>query len=86
MRKIDIKKIKLTKEEQAIEDSIEEHVPVSDEEFGRIAQAISQYRKDAVLNIRINSNDLANIKRKAQQLGIRYQTFISQILHRVAQA
>lgn len=86
MRKIDMRKIKLTKQEQAIEDSIEEFVPVSDEEFNKIARAIAEYKKDAVLNIRINSNDLANIKRKAQQLGVRYQTFISQVLHRVAEA
>ncbi len=40
----------------------------------------------AVMNIRVNSNDLEHIKRKAQKLGIKYQTFISEILHRVARA
>jgi predicted DNA binding CopG/RHH family protein len=81
-----MKKIKLTKEEQAIEDSLEEFVPVSDKEYEEIARAIAAYRKDAVLNIRINKYDLTHLKQKAQKLGIRYQTFIAEILHRVAQA
>ena len=41
--------------------------------------------RDAVLNIRVNSWDLAQIKQKAQKLGIKYQTLISEILHKVAQ-
>jgi len=55
-------------------------------QFNAIAQAIESRRKDAVLNIRLNSRDLQNIKRKAQKLGIRYQTFISEVLHKIAQA
>ena len=80
-----LRKIKLTKEEQAIEDSIEEFVPVSRQEYERIVQALEARKKDAVLNIRINKYDLEHLKQKAKKLGIKYQTFISEILHKVAQ-
>jgi len=80
-----MRKFKLTKEEQWIEDHMEEFVPASREVFNKIAQALEARRKDAVLNIRVNSFDLAQLKQKAQKLGIKYQSFISEILHRVAQ-
>jgi len=50
----------------------------------KIAKAIEQRKKDAVLNIRINSKDLALIKNKAKKHGVKYQTFISEFLHRIA--
>jgi predicted DNA binding CopG/RHH family protein len=81
-----MRKIKLTREEQAIENSLEQFIPVDKQEYEQIVHAITARKKDAVLNIRVNSYDLANIKRKAEQLGIRYQTFISELLHRIAQA
>jgi predicted DNA binding CopG/RHH family protein len=49
-------------------------------------QTLEARKKYAVLNIRVNSYDLAHLKQKAQKMGIKYQTFISEILHRVAQA
>ena len=81
-----MKNIRLTKEEKTIENSIEHYVPVEPKEFKEIAQAIALRRKDAVLNVRINSNDLENIKYKAKRLGLKYQTFVSEILHKVAEA
>ena len=80
-----MRKIKLTREEQWIEDHAEEFVPVSREKFEMIKQAIERRKRDAVLNIRVNSFDLAQLKQKAQKLGIKYQSFISEILHKVAQ-
>ena len=82
-----MRKINLTKQEKAIEDSLlkGEYVNVSKSDFAAIAEAIASRKKDAVLNVRVNSRDLANIKQKAQKLGIRYQTFISELLHRIAQ-
>jgi len=81
-----MRKIKLTKEEQWIENHLEEFVPVSKNKFNEIAQAIEARRKDAVLNIRVNSYDLEHIKQKARQLGVKYQTFISEILHKISEA
>jgi len=80
-----MKKFKLTKEERWIEDRAEEFVPVSREKFEMIKQAIERRKKDAVLNIRVNSYDLETIKQKARKIGVKYQTFISEILHKVAQ-
>ena len=83
-----MRKIKLTRQEKAIEDAAlrGEYVNVSKEKFDEIAKMLVARKKDTVLNIRVNSQDLKNIKERAQRLGIRYQTFISEILHRVAQA
>ena len=82
-----MKKIKLTKQEKAIENALlkGEYVDVPKSEFNAKAEAIAARRKDAVLNIRINSKDLANIRQKAKRLGVKYQTFIAELIHRVAQ-
>ena len=81
-----MRQIKLTKEERQIDNELirGEWHDVSKEEFNRIAKALALRRKDAVLNIRINSQDLKNIKQKAKKLGVKYQTFISELLHRIA--
>ena len=83
-----MRQMKLTRQEKAIEDALlkGEYVSVSKKEFNEIAQALAYRKKDAVLNIRVNRYDLDSIKKKATQLGIRYQTFIAEILHKVAQA
>ena len=86
MRRINIKRIKLTPYEKRIEAAFErgEYRSVSKAEFNQIARAIAQRRKDAVLNIRINKYDLQSLKQKAKKHGIKYQTFIAEVLHRVA--
>lgn len=83
-----MRRIKLTREEKAIEGSLirGEYVSASKEEFNRIARIIDAHKRDAALNIRINNNDLKSLKQKAAKLGIKYQAFISNILHKVAQA
>ena len=81
-----MKKIVLTKEERAIERGLlrGDYRPVGAVEAQAMAKAIAARRKDAVLNIRINSQDLNHLKQKAKTLGVPYQTFISEILHRYA--
>ncbi|HQJ14945.1 MAG TPA: hypothetical protein PLJ26_00465 [Candidatus Omnitrophota bacterium] len=81
-----MRKYKLTKEEQWIEDHMKEFVPVSREEFAAIKKTIELKKRDAVLNIRVNSLDLALLKQKAQKIGVKYQSFISELLHRAAEA
>lgn len=81
-----MRKIKLTKEEHWIEGHAEDFVPASKEKYSEIVQALEARRKDAVLNIRVNKSDLETIKQKSKKLGIKYQSFISEILHRVAEA
>ncbi len=81
-----MKKFKLTKYELGIEKALlrGEYVPAPASEAKLVAAAIAARRKDAVLNIRINSQDLNHLKQKAKTLGVPYQTFISEILHRYA--
>ena len=83
-----MRRIKLTRQEEAIEDALlkKEYVDVSKKEFNAIAKFIAARKKDAVLNIRVNSRDLASIKEKAKKFGVKYQSYISEILHRIAQA
>lgn len=79
-----MRKIKLTREEQWIEDHMEEFVPASKEMFDLVKRSLEARKKNAVLNIRINAGDLINLKAKAKKLGLKYQTFIAEILHKVA--
>ena len=81
-----MRRIKLTRAERAIEEALlrGEYQDVSKAEFDEIAAALARRRKDAVISIRISSYDLEQIKRKAKRLGVKYQTFITEILHRVA--
>ena len=78
--------IKLTRGEREIEQALlkGEYVKVDRVKFEEIAQAVARRRKDAVLNIRINSGDLKSLKQKARRHGIKYQTSIAELLHRVA--
>ena len=78
--------VKLTKAERAIEQALlrGEYQDINKSSFEEIAQAIARRRKDAVISIRVNSQDLRHIKGKAKRLGVRYQTLISEVLHRVA--
>ena len=80
------KRIKLTRSEQAFERAAArgEFRPASQEEFNRIAEAIARRKKDAVLNIRVNGEDLEIIKQKAKKMGIPYQTFVSELIHQYA--
>jgi predicted DNA binding CopG/RHH family protein len=81
-----MRKIKLTKNEKGIESALlqGEYIDIDKEQFKQIADTIAYRKKDSVLNIRINSQDLKLLRRKATQFGIRYQTFIAELLHRIA--
>lgn len=83
-----MRRIKLTRKEREIENALlrGEYVDVGEKEFKEIAHAVAVRRKDAVLNIRVNSRDLKNIKVKAKKLRVKYQTFISEVIHRVAES
>jgi predicted DNA binding CopG/RHH family protein len=55
-----------------------------DAEMARFEEERASKRKDSILHLRINSRDLARLKEKAKAAGLGYQTFIAEILHRVA--
>ena len=81
-----MRQAKLTQSERMIESALlrGEYVDVGKTAFEEVAQAIARRRKDAVISIRVNSQDLKQIKGKAKKLGVGYQTLISEMLHRVA--
>ena len=83
-----MRRVKLTRQEKAIEDALlnKEYIEAPAAEFDLIAKSIAARKKDAVLNVRVNSGDLLSIKKKAERFGIRYQTFISELIHRIAHA
>lgn len=81
-------RVKLTPEEKKIMRAIEadEYIPVSGKELKDVADAIAARKKDATLTIRVNSRDIDRIKQMATQKGIPYQSYLSEVIHRVAQA
>jgi predicted DNA binding CopG/RHH family protein len=83
-----MKKIKLTSEEQEISDAMDrgEYVPVTGKELKELADSLAARKKDASLTIRVNSRDINRIKKMADKKGIPYQTYISEVIHRVAES
>lgn len=81
-----MRRLRLSRSEREIENALlrGDYVNVGGPEFEEMAHAVARRRKDAVLNIRVNSHDLKTIKEKAKHHGVKYQTFISELLHRVA--
>ena len=83
-----MRKIKLDTEEKEIMASIErdEFVTVTGKELRGVAEAIAARKKDRTLTIRVNSNDIRRIKKMAGSRGIPYQSYLSEVIHRVAMA
>jgi predicted DNA binding CopG/RHH family protein len=81
-----MKRIRLTKEEKRIEDALMrgEYIKAPKKLEDEISKSLITHKKDYVMTIRVNSRDIAKIKRKAARLGVGYQTFISEVIHRVA--
>ena len=81
-----MRKVTLSREEQAIERALlqGEYKNVSPATFEDIAHAIARRKKDAMISIRVNAQDLRHIKQKAKRLGVKYQTFLSELIHRIA--
>lgn len=84
-----MKKDKLSKEERDILKSFEqgEWTSVKDLEAEKkkaVEVARATFRKDRRVNIRISSKDLEEIRKKAVEEGIPYQTLIASVLHKYA--
>ncbi len=63
----------------------EEFKPVPDQSTAKqtAMEAASRYtRKDARINIRLSTADLAMLKRRAVEEGLPYQTLIASLLHK----
>ncbi|MCQ9207578.1 MAG: antitoxin [Omnitrophica bacterium] len=81
-----MKKIRLTKEEKKIENSLlaGEYQKVTRKLLDGVSKALAARKKDYIMTIRLSSTDIQRIKSKAKRLGVRYQSFISEILHQIA--
>ena len=81
-----MKKIRLSRQEKRIEDALiaGEYGKMGPQDFERVAHSIQARKKDAILHVRVNHEDLRHIKQKAKRLGVKYQTFISEVLHNLA--
>lgn len=64
-----MRRVKLTKQEKAIENALlrGEYRSVSKSKFNSIAKAIAARKKNATSNIRVNGKDLAGIRQKARR-------------------
>ena len=78
------KRMRLTKEERENERDNERglYVDAPKELTDEIVEMLKRRKKDAILSIRINSIDLARVKQKASKLGVRYQSYIAELIHR----
>ncbi|HEX9654704.1 MAG TPA: CopG family antitoxin [bacterium] len=74
--------MKLDKYEQEIENNISEYKSASDKKRTQINKIIGRAREKKNVNLRVNSQDLDLLKRRAEQEGIPYQTLISSVLHK----
>ena len=83
-----MKKHKLTKDEKEIENALlhGEYIPIKGKELENIEKALKQRKKDITMTIRVNSEDIDKIKNKAKKLGVKYQSYISEVIHQVAEA
>jgi predicted DNA binding CopG/RHH family protein len=85
-KKYDPEKVKLDAYEQSIEDAIDYErlkKPSSKrlKELKIAATATLKALKDTRANIRINGEDMLALRRRAQEAGLPYQTFIAHVMH-----
>jgi predicted DNA binding CopG/RHH family protein len=79
--------MKLEKKERELKESVErgewKDVRKSRKEAARYQDyAKGTFRKDRRVNIRISEKDLVNLKKRAIEEGLPYQTLISSVLHK----
>ena len=72
----------LSKEEKRFERDFDILQPVSPETKDRIEKIIASSQKSRPISLRINENDLVQLKEKASKNGLPYQTMINVIIHK----
>jgi predicted DNA binding CopG/RHH family protein len=77
-----MKKIKLDKAEQEIENNYNKFKKINIEKRKHIEKIIDTANKKKIISLRLNNQDLNMIKAKAMSEGLPYQTLISSILHK----
>ena len=77
-----MKKTKLDKFEQKIEENILEYKTVSVAKKKRINNIIKKANEKKNISLRVNSQDLDLLRLRAEHEGIPYQTLLSSIIHK----
>jgi len=75
-------KPKLDKYESEMEDNIAQFSPVSKSKKASIEKIIDKANEKRSISLRLKSNDLEQLKRKADLEGLPYQTLLSSIVHK----
>ena len=79
-------KVKLSKEEQELLDSVESgeyESTLTDSRRKELETAAANtFKKDKRINIRISNRDLVAVQSRAAEEGIPYQTLVSSIIHK----
>jgi predicted DNA binding CopG/RHH family protein len=75
-------KYELDTDEKMIEKEAREYKKVSEKRKNNIESILEKSPKNKVITLRLNNNDLEQIKSLANTEGIPYQTLISSILHK----
>jgi len=77
-----MKKFQLTKEEQEIENNAEQLVPASKATRERVERIIERSKRNEAISLRMSSFDLEQIKARAAEQGMPYQTLINVLVHK----
>ena len=74
--------IKLDDYEKEIERDISKYKKAKPSKIGKIEKIIKKANEKKNISLRVNSQDLDQLKFKAEKEGIPYQTLISSVLHK----
>ncbi len=77
-----MKKIKLDGYEREIEKNISGYKKASSERVVKIERVIDRVNEKRSISLRVDQQDLEQIRLQAKKEGIPYQTFIRSILHK----
>ena len=77
-----MRKIKLNKLEQNIENDILEYKTVSSAKKNKVKNIIKKANEKKNINLRVNGQDLELLKIRAEHEGIPYQTLLSSVIHK----
>src|SRR5574340_771697 len=73
---------KLEKYEKDIEENILKYKKASKKKVAKIEQIIKKASEKRNISLRVNSQDLDQLKLKAEKEGVPYQTLISSVIHK----
>ena len=73
---------KLDKYEREIENNVSQYKPASAKKKSQIEAIIDKANEKKSISLRLKTNDLEQLKRKADIEGLPYQTLLSSIVHK----